>query len=755
MIVSDEPNVFGSHPSVSNDGRWVVFEGLPRDGSADGADPQRTRTIWLRDRAAALAPDVELTVAVEGVEVGDSVRPTISGDGCSVAFVTQSGYDLFRDDDGGERWDVYRLVLPHCDGQVADFELVSTQSGFDGDTRALDRVASDEAPAVSQSGAIVAFTHLVTDDDKLQAVTVVDLSKPLGDAQRSNVVAGTPLLPPDTTFRYLGQRQPDVSNDGRFVAFTSDATSAASVPEWGLGPVDGDYATSQVFVWDRATTDDAVQLASAVDGVPAEFGAAQPVISGNGQFVAFESASPDLAGDAKMPPCGTICATQVYRSDQVEGSIVLVSREQTEVGQRFVAADSGATQPTISDDGSQVGFVTRARNLFVTQSAGGTSASDGDIVVSEVDRGIVRRINTLPDGVTPAAGANAHPVLSASGHVVVFDSVAASEITGIASGTSGRNVLAVNRTAVLSAASLDVGSVGIAFPGPEWYVAIRNEGPSTFVPSTVESTNPEFAITGGTCGLGLPVAPGQSCTVYVVLTPAAAGPRRSLLKLVDTSFGGTSVTSSLFGAGGEPALDPTFSGLDFPATPVGRFSAALSSDIVNIGFAPTNITRITVAGDHPDDFQVVDNGCFGQPVNPGSTCTFGVSFTPTEAGHRTATVLVFTDIGQYTAVLVNGDGTRTARIETAESSIRAGDDLGIGASGFRPDTAVTITWADGRGSSITVQTNETGGFLVILPTQATDAIGVRTLVAQSGDQVAKVDVDVLRNPRVARQQDLD
>ena len=38
-----EPSVVGSHPSVSDDGRWIVYEGEPTDGS------ERTRTIWLRD----------------------------------------------------------------------------------------------------------------------------------------------------------------------------------------------------------------------------------------------------------------------------------------------------------------------------------------------------------------------------------------------------------------------------------------------------------------------------------------------------------------------------------------------------------------------------------------------------------------------------------------------------------------------------------------------------------------------------------
>ncbi|MEZ5252200.1 MAG: hypothetical protein R2713_24210 [Ilumatobacteraceae bacterium] len=48
--------------------------------------------------------------------------------------------------------------------------------------------------------------------------------------------------------------------------------------------------------------------------------------------------------------------------------------------------------------------------------------------------------------------------------------------------------------------SLDVGTVAVALPGPEWYVPVRN-GPSTFTPAEVLTDNPEFTVTGGTCEL--------------------------------------------------------------------------------------------------------------------------------------------------------------------------------------------------------------------------------------------------------------
>lgn len=747
-----EADVHGAHPSVSGDGRLVVYEGLPpADATQTDVPPPRTRTVWLRDISRFGSADVELTAAVDGVRVGNSVRPTISGDGCVVAVITEMSYDLFRDDDGDRRWDVYRLLLPACGGTMGDWELVSTQSSTDGDTRALDRVMPDDAPAVSEAGTIIAFTQLARAKDELLAVSVVDVSKVLGTEDRIAKVAGTPLLAPDTAFRYVGQRQPDVSADGRFVAYTSDAMSNAVVPEWGAGVVAGEFATSHVYLWDRDAgsvtgSTPPVTLVSGVGGVggaPASTGAQSPAISGDGQFIAFESSSPDLAGDASLPECGAVCVPQVYRYGRRDGALVLVSREQTAPDAPLVAADRGASQPTISNDGSQVGFVTRSHNLFATESAAGLEASDGDIVVAEVDLGIVRRVSTLADGVTPTPATNAHPDLSSSGHFVVFDTLSTAALTG--SEAPGRQIVAVARPARATAPPLDVGTVAVGYPSNEWYIAIRNDGPSTFLPAMVESTNRAFAITGGTCGLGLPVAPGHACEVRVVLTPNVAGRIRGQLIVSETLFGGTSVSMDVLGAGGEPTLTPTpFSGLDFPVTVVGRSSTPSSTGVANIGFAPTVISRITLAGDDPDDFEISSNGCIRYTVNPGSTCSVDVSFAPTEPGYRTATVVISNAAGQYTTVLVNGIGTRVVRLESAVDAVRPGDDLGLGGAGFSPGEPVAISWADGRGATVTVTANADGSFLVLLPTRPNERAGDRVVVAQSGDQVAKVTVQVLR-----------
>jgi Tol biopolymer transport system component len=748
--------VRGAHPSVSDDGRWVVYAGLP---VGEATDDQRSSTVYLRDRIPG--PDEpairELTVPVDDVRLGDSVRPAISGDGCVVVVVTEVAYDLFRDDDDGDRWDVYRLVLPHCGGTVGDWELVSTVSADDGDTTASDLAVPTETPAVSQSGAVVAYTHRSpVPKSTLVQVSVVDLTVALGDEGRTRVVPGTPLLEPDDEFVRVGQRHPDLSADGRFVVFSSDALSDRPVADWAAGLEPGGPAVAQVYLWDRDLADPgaAVVLVSAVDGVAATAGADRAVISESGQFVAFESPSPELAGDAELPICTPACPTQIYRSDLGAGSLTLVTRvplpaDADPAAAPVVAIDAGGSQATISADGTQVGFVTRSRTLFPTVAGVSAEPDDGDIVVADVDLGTLRRVSLQPDGITPLDATNAHPVLSASGHVVVFDTLstdflAAEQVVSATDVAGGRGVAVIGRPAELVAASLDVGTVMVGYAGPEWYVAVRNTGPSTFLPATVVSSDPQFAITGGTCALQIAVVPGDSCTVNVTLTPGAPGPIAATFTVTEAIVGGTSATVALTGSGGVPDLRAAPAGADFAPTLVGATAATVSFDIENVGFQPVAITSVAFGGTNPADFSIVSTSCPESVINPMTSCAVEVAFAPTEAGYRTATLLVGADAGRYTSVVLTGEGRRITALTAGESRIHAGSPVELGGSGFPAGATVTVAWADGKGESVQVLADAAGEFVAQLPTRPSERGGDRTVVAQSGELSARVEVEVVR-----------
>lgn len=761
-----------SSPSVSADGRIVVYAGPP--ATADG----RTSTTWMLDRTTGTT--TELTTPVSNVRLGNSVHPTISADGCKVAVVTEMPFDLFRDDDLGTRWDVYDRLLPACKGRPDDWELVSSVDDPTYGVRAGDDADPDSTPSLSGSGSVAAFVRLVdpapgsgsatanagqpatdvrpdgTTPSGPTAVDVVDLTVPLGEQGRIRPVAGTPTARPETTYRYRGIRQPSLSDDGRFVAFTSDAASAATNPTWAGGPVPGGFATSQVFVWDRQASAEAgaVQIVSSATATPANGSGGSPALSGDGRYVAFESTSTDLVADAVLPPCPPTadssgdarlasvegCRTQIYRWDRTDGSLVLVSRTAGDPAGTPVAADAGAGGPSIGFDGRDVTFVSRATNLFATNAASVAGSDGGTVVLARPDDGTLERISVLPDGVSAAPSAQRNARLAvADGRTVVFETAATDAyqppvVTGrdpaAVPPVTGSRVVVVQRNPQISMTDLDIGSVAVGYPSPEWFVGVINHGPGAFVPAAVSTSNPNFGITGGTCTPGVPVPAGSSCEVHIILTPSVPGPLAGTLTVAEAGYGAVGARAQVRGLGGDPALGITPSVGTFPDTTVGLASEPITFQVANIGYVPANVVGVTVDGVDPKDFRVDMTDCV-RALQPGENCSVAVAFTPRAGALRSASLNVSTDAGQYSSVLVSGTGTYSAQLLVSSDRLFTGARFGIGGNGFAPFAAVTMRWADGSGGTYIALTDRNGSFLMPATLAGNERPGRRTMVAET------------------------
>jgi hypothetical protein len=71
--------------------------------------------------------------------------------------------------------------------------------------------------------------------------------------------------------------------------------------------------------------------------------------------------------------------------------------------------------------------------------------------------------------------------------------------------------------------------------------------------------------------------------------------------------------------------------------------------VTNAGNAGLHIGSISFAGNNPGDFFVLADGCSNQAVAPGGACVYGVAFTPTALGNRSAVGTVASDdpVGPY------------------------------------------------------------------------------------------------------------
>ena len=295
----------------------------------------------------------------------------------------------------------------------------------------------------------------------------------------------------------------------------------------------------------------------------------------------------------------------------------------------------------------------------------------------------------------------------------------------------------------------DLGTTLVGFESDEWYVAVNNDGPTTFTPSKVSVSDGRFRINEelSTCALGAPVPPGGDCTVRLTFTPTQPGPVSATLTVAEEGFRAVSVSTTVRGAGGDPMLRTDPAGQALGSVVVGEASDEFLFDVENISLVPTSVADIRVVGPHPGDFVITSNSCAGRSLNPRSTCSVGVTFTPTESGQRSAVIELATPTGQYTVMVPDGEGRYDPKFALDTDEVEAGREFGVGGIGFPPSTPVSILFGDDPRSRLDLVTNEEGGFLALVPTLSSEFGGERTVVAQAADgTTASVPLQVIARP---------
>ena len=203
----------------------------------------------------------------------------------------------------------------------------------------------------------------------------------------------------------------------------------------------------------------------------------------------------------------------------------------------------------------------------------------------------------------------------------------------------------------------------IGQPGAARSMRVTNEGnaPLAIKRVMLEGLNArDFTIANNTCA-GKTLAPRGTCTVDVTFGPTGAGPRAGLLTVVHSA--GDQGTADLIGTA------------DAASRPTGRGEIVMSPEIVqfgvqtlrmgevqnvilrNSGAAAVVVGSLNIEPRGMSDFVVIDRaGCVGAPLDPDSTCTVGIRFTPTVAGTREAALVVSGAAGAQAVVTLRGTG---------------------------------------------------------------------------------------------------
>jgi Tol biopolymer transport system component len=370
--------------------------------------------------AASAASTERLTVGSAGEESqAHSFVHSISADGRYVAFMSRA--DNLVAGDTNKAMDVF----------VRDLETGLTERvSVSGDGTQGNK--GSRFPSISGDGRYVAF---VSDADNLVAGDLNRRSDVFVHDRSTGATTRVNISAVGTEARFGHSHVAAISDNGRFVAFSSDATNlvaddknqtsdifvrdleAQTTERISLsnGGVDANNASLQVaisndqpdvFVRDRKTGK-TTRVSVAGDGkeVPGVNGL-ELDISGNGRFVGFTST-------AKLTPDDTNGRPDVFVHDRNTGTV-----ERISVGRNGNQGDGGSGAVSISTTGRYVAFTSAAKNLV---SGDGNAVLD--VFVRDRVKGTTRRYS-VPDGGGEANRASLLGKISGNGGVVAFTSVA-------------------------------------------------------------------------------------------------------------------------------------------------------------------------------------------------------------------------------------------------------------------------------------------------------------------------------------------
>jgi Tol biopolymer transport system component len=389
---ADAANVSLRELSMSAEGRFVAFASDASNLVA--GDDNGVGDVFVRDRLTGTTERV--SVGPNGTQANAvSLEPAISADGRFVAFVSPATNLVV--DDTNSRTDIFVR-----DRKLGTTERVSvSESGVEGNG------PSEKPPAISADGRFVVFaslaSNLVTGDTNgLLDVFLKD--RETGSVERISVATGGA----QATGGDSGGRRPSISADGNMVAFVSQATNLVS------GDTNG---VEDVFVRDREAGS-TERVSESSFGAQADAATESCSISGNGQFVVFQSSANNLVQNDTHTGGNDIFLRDLL-TDTTELINVSSGGEQGTLGSNSFAS------PAISADGSVVAFYSDAGNLVPNDTNG-----VADVFLRDRLARTTTRVNVGTDGTQTHDDSDAGLAMSSDGRLIVFRSAASNLLLG-------------------------------------------------------------------------------------------------------------------------------------------------------------------------------------------------------------------------------------------------------------------------------------------------------------------------------------
>jgi hypothetical protein len=368
--------------------------------------------------------------------------------------------------------------------------------------------------------------------------------------------------------------------------------------------------------------------------------------------VDFSSTTPGAAaGDAI-----TIAQGGVTKTIPVSANVLTLAKlgATPNVGS-LTAVPGAASSPLVINVGNTGGMTTGQLTVLLS----GANAADFKISADTCS------IVTLAASATCSVTVNYSPAAT-----VLAAETATLTIADKGTGASSATVALTGIPTLSSVLTITGGpSLGTVAPGSSGAEVLFTVTNTAATPTGVltASVNPSTSITisSNTCATKATLNKGDTCTVGLKLTPAAAavGAAVSAILTVSsaTDSANISVTGNVVPAATAGSLSASSLSLDFGSIRVGKSATAQTVTIKNVGGSPTGALSLTKSGTFFGDFPIASNTCTGA-IAAGASCAIGVSFTPTATGSESAGYTLTDGVTSLT-IAVSGVGLAATGID--------------------------------------------------------------------------------------------
>ena len=374
---------------LSGNGRFLVFTTVATNLVQPG--PADFKQVYRRDLVTGVTEEVSVTTTlVPGND--ESSRPSISFDGRFVAFQSFATNLL------GTPQLVPQVYVRDMDSPAAVATKLVSQ-----DTGGTPGDDASSGPSISADGRFIAFESLATNFGDNHVSGVFKIYRKDMITGEVTPISVTPSGDDPAAGTDLGSVTPSISADGLVIAYSSDCIDVLP------GDADDKYDVFVATVGVAGAITTVLASRNTSGGFP-DFGSFNPSVSGDGRFVAFDSAATDL-----IPLDANDVFLDVYVFSVDGGTVTLVSKNSEGIQAQGLADSS---HPSISSDGRFIAFDSVASNLV----PGDTNLSS-DIFIHDTVTGVTQRVSLDTSGNQAGISQNSTiPTISANGNAVAFTS---------------------------------------------------------------------------------------------------------------------------------------------------------------------------------------------------------------------------------------------------------------------------------------------------------------------------------------------